>query len=955
MLNFGQTIRPESPGRAIKKMRGVGGVQVVRDWDVRGSPGRRIVTRSQIGVEEEGLMELGDLEEEEDDNIPQEDVLRVEIEHEDGTMVELDAKDAEAEVANENWDDESMTEEVVWDATLMHLAETIGAPERARERDDGEDSPLHDQEMDMENSTAEATSRQKDISPTEQLNADIRPPQFEAQATPTTDPPSIPQLKSALKQTSQFGAIPDGFVSPVKERRRRTINQVRLSNANRRRTLPVNFVAQNPAVVPTPVQTAAIVEASAVLNPVDEPEAILVEDEESKIVSGLLPGEAETASPADLAHDENAWEDVEEESHGQEGPEDHVQQAEVETVAANQPSNQESHDQEEDRQEEDAVPQPEVETASANEEQVAHEDIIIPDNIINSHQNLSLRKSPRRQSTSPVRKSALLPSSPRSHLIAFTPIKLPVYISSVDLRLVATTPPQPTRSSSAPPEEPQMSPRRPKQPRISDDTALLQAFLNRAAESKTSKDSSVTAKRECMENRRASTSVRQALASPAPLTKTVAGDVLADLDPNSASPRKQSFAASLAEAAYAHGKSIDPDEDELALNPSPTKSISSRKSGRVKKKVQTLPATTYSASTTAGPHRISIRGADSVVVLKKTEAQEIAQMTRSNTKKNKSGAVLPPMRLTRLAAEKLARAEEISPPVDVEEDDMNGNAPVGKSGRRAVKWAETLSSFHEGAHEPEMSMLSDEMHSSSTGGEEAAAAGGTPSKPMKLRRLRTPRPTAASASTRTSRDVVLAPTPIVETEPKLPPPPRATKRSSRIATPAKLPGAAKSLLPDGLDGDESLPAAAAAAAASMTTKMATKVSAPVTRRKVASSSGGSSGGSSKLPAPAPAVSLSAAGGRGKENSLMASPPKKRSTTAAVGGGGGKGVGVVPKLDFNSAGKVDLGVGVGGSPAKKVRAGVQSVVFGEDGGVGVFRRVADEVGIGSPAKKRGRRV
>ena len=76
-----------------------------------------------------------------------------------------------------------------------------------------------------------------------------------------------------------------------------------------------------------------------------------------------------------------------------------------------------------------------------------------------------------------------------------------------------------------------MSPHKPSRPRVSDDTALLQAFLNRAAEGKNSRRISAT-KRESITNRRDSDAVRQALASPAK------AEVLADLDPNSPSPRK---------------------------------------------------------------------------------------------------------------------------------------------------------------------------------------------------------------------------------------------------------------------------------------------------------------------------------------------------------------------------------------------------------------------------------
>ncbi|CZT14850.1 uncharacterized protein RCC_12072 [Ramularia collo-cygni] len=968
----GATIRPESPLRAVKKMRGAAGEQVVRDWDVRGSPrNRRIVTRSN---REEALLELGEDAAEQvealgafqegSDVTSREEVLRVEIEHEDGTILELDPEEGEAEVENENWDDESMTEETVWDATLMHLAETIGGSEGATKpahHSDGEhalDESLHSpvEDMDTEETfTDSAPSTHTDMPLAERANPEIQISRLAPPAEQTEQTSPVPQLKSVLKQTSQFGPMPEGFVSPVKERQRRTINQVRLSNANRRRTLPVNFAAQHPAVVPTSAESDIVQDARSPGN-VDEAESHVVDEthdntsQPSKEASELVIVPSDEVSGADLAaaldeedsdielgvlskdslavhgeevsgdaaHDDNAWEDVEEEEwpkHAEIGGEDSGT-FEINPASEVLPSSEEQLQSEPMVMSDHAAPTFPIDTETSTVEYTTE-----------SQPVFELRRSPRRQSTSPVRRSGILPSSSRPHLVAFTPIKLPVYTTSVELQSSPSfgaalddsmdidnpTPlPQPTRSSSAPPEEPQMSPRRPKQPRISDDTALLQAFLNRAAESKTSKDGSTTAKRESMENRRDSTSVRQALASPAPLAKTTAGDVLADLDPNSPSPRKQFLAVSLADAAQTDRKSvIDQDEDELALNATPDKQRASRKSGRVKKKgPQVLPA---------GPKCISIRPADPVVVLKKDETHDTARMTRNNTKKNKSGAVLPPTRLTRLAAERLARADELGPQDD--EDHMDVEVPV-KAGRRAVKWAETLESFHEGANEPEMSMLSDELNIA----EESSAPppSNTPSKPAKLRRLRTPRPTASSSGSIGASEEAVAPA--VAPAGVVAKPSKATKRSSRIATPAKLPGAAKSLLPDGLnDATEAAPVSASK-------------KAPISRKRAPSS---------KLPAPASSLTASAA--VGKENSLIASPPKKRARAAPAS--------AVPKLDFKSS--MDAApvmappaIGIAASPAKKGSARAQ-VLFKENGDVSVKR---DEVmGMGSPAKKRVRRI
>lgn len=985
--NFGETIRAESPIRAVKKMRGGMGESVVRDWDLRGSPGnRRIVTRSS---REEDLIELREEDDLEGDvmgdggqEVMREEILRVEIENEDGTVLELDAEEGEAEVEDDDWDDESMTEEAVWDATLMHLAETIGEPEVAQQeageqQQVGEEDLRDDMVTETDDMAVGAITAQQDTNPTESPIPEVLSQDHESPAKQPEHAPPIPHLKPALKQTSQFAAIPEGFVSPVKERQRRTINQVRLSNANRRRTLPVNFAAQHPAPLPTPLQEE-IVQEDSDPEPVEEAEPssmhlsrhsppelveeagdVLVmpsesvseeifqaalDDDDSDVELGVISNDVEAAQEpqVDDAHDENAWEDVDEEDHDEsadvEMEEEMTQRPEMdltpedETMSEPLPSCEEQQ-VDETVSEDAALRSPTKQDSSP------------VGSITGPHPRLPLRRSPRRQSTSPVRKSNILPPPSRSHLIAFTPVKLPVYTSPLqDSPLPATstmdfdtstnnpTPlPQPLRSSSAPPEEPQMSPRRPKQPRISDDTALLQAFLNRAAESKTSKDSTTTAKRESIENRRDSSSVRQALASPAPgMTKLVGGDILADLDPNSPSPRKSQ---ALAAAEIAGGKvaAVDGDEDELASNAvSPTKrapAAAARKSGRVKKKAQVLPATTYNPSgttTAGGPNRISIRGAgDSVVVLKKTEAQTLAQVTRSNTKKNKSGAVLPTQRLTRLAAEKLAKAnDEIAPSEEGDEMDVDVDVPpttvVRKSTRRAVKWAETLESFHEGANEPETSMLSDELN------EGEVPASDTPSKPKvgKLRRLRTPRATASSSTT-----------PAVAPEVKPEVKPRATKRSSRIATPAKLPGAAKSLLPDGIMDVED-----GSASATVPTP------APATAgRKLAVSSTRKKAPSSKLPAPASSLVSG-----NKENSLIASPPKKRGGGASAAGKS------IPKLDFKGKMEIDAptGLGIGASPAKKGRP--TQVLFKEGGEVSVQRPPELGLGMGSPAKKRVRR-
>ncbi|KAF2770488.1 hypothetical protein EJ03DRAFT_63715 [Teratosphaeria nubilosa] len=543
------------------------------------------------------------------------------------------------------------------------------------------------------------------------------------------------------------------------------------------------------------------------------------------------------------------------------------------------------------------------------------------------------------------------------------------------------------RASSAPPEvEPKpLSPEKFFKTRLSDDTALLQAFISRAQEDKSSRRLSVT-QRESLSNRRDSDTVRQALASPFKPAESVLGD----LDPNSPSPRKTAPAGvaeqadpnSLALAtAPAAQDEADPIEDPEQSAESSTKT---RRSARGRRRPQVLSQSVYSAPPS---QRIQIRGHGANVDLKKSEAQELAMLTRTNTRKNKQGSVLPKLRLVKMPPQ-----NESDGGNEAAEETEGSN----KEGRRGVKWNEQLVSFFEPAsvdtsgwsdegpeermpwERPALPDDSDEETEDRPRGEtvkpetkkskevpqlESAAhtmglttltpvpAAETPSKP-KIRRLKKPRTASTPGK---------GPAPVMESDPT--PAEQAASTSgemqkpastipkpkrSRIATPAK-----------GLTSASLLPA---------------DVQQPVTAERKAPPSA-KKRLPSKLPAPMPVASATTANGnttasvagQGKEN-LTASTPAKRPPVGSLP----QSKLFAPKLDLSSSaasksagltfpnlnsqqqppegGDEAMAPGLS-SPAKRGRG---KVVFGpgEVGEGGGGSATGNEgLGLKSPAKKR----
>ncbi|KAL1651903.1 hypothetical protein SLS58_000026 [Diplodia intermedia] len=198
---------------------------------------------------------------------------------------------------------------------------------------------------------------------------------------------------------------------------------------------------------------------------------------------------------------------------------------------------------------------------------------------------------------------------------------------------------------------------------IDEDTAFLKDFLSRAGASKASREATVT-QLETMTKRRDSDVVRQALSSPRM--------ALESKDPNShiaTSAGSPSLKANMKDSedisgvTALDGKKLDfgdltsdltleePAEEPPAPAPAATtpKPQSNRRSSRARQ--TRLPATPA-----AGPNRIQFRGAagaDPVVLKKSSDAQEMAAVTRTNTRKNKGSALAAPIRLNKLKAESL--------------------------------------------------------------------------------------------------------------------------------------------------------------------------------------------------------------------------------------------------------------------------------------------------------------
>lgn len=344
----------------------------------------------------------------------------------------------------------------------------------------------------------------------------------------------------------------------------------------------------------------------------------------------------------------------------------------------------------------------------------------------------------------------------------------------------------PQRSSSAPPEE--VAPRelRPT-PRISDDTAILHAFLSRAA---ASKRPTPISKRESLSNRRDSDAVRQALASPAK------NDILAELDPNSPSPRKPLLSPGNLDSDTAADCPTIVDASQISRAVTTThvpsgeqrvmrRSIRSR--SRLSNFTPLVEAASSKSSSAAAPNKITIRSATDRLTLKRTDAQELASQTRTNTRKNKGGSVMPVVRLCKLAA------EAASP--EVFADDTSSAVPTKTA--RGIRWDQTLVYFQEYTNESE----TQDLDSVEAGPQDNATLGdviiaSTPTKAWARRPKTVSHPAEPDLALETiapSSEPELDDTAVAAGDTSKVQLPK--KRRSRLATPAKALLAPASLLP----------------------------------------------------------------------------------------------------------------------------------------------------------------
>ncbi|KAL1621739.1 hypothetical protein SLS54_005262 [Diplodia seriata] len=240
---------------------------------------------------------------------------------------------------------------------------------------------------------------------------------------------------------------------------------------------------------------------------------------------------------------------------------------------------------------------------------------------------------------------------PSPSLSAAESPKFSAIADTLTLNLPDRTPPKnrPTQEITEEPASP-----------IDEDTAFLKDFLSRAGASKASREATVT-QLESMTKRRDSDVVRQALASPRMALESKDPNSHIATSAGSPSPKaNMKDSEDISGVTALDGKKLDfgdltsdltleePAEEPPAPAPAATtsKPQSNRRSSRARQ--TRLPA--------AGPNRIQFRGAagaDPVVLKKSSDAQETAAVTRTNTRKNKGGALAAPIRLNKLKAESL--------------------------------------------------------------------------------------------------------------------------------------------------------------------------------------------------------------------------------------------------------------------------------------------------------------
>ncbi|KAK6438189.1 hypothetical protein LTR95_005610 [Oleoguttula sp. CCFEE 5521] len=949
---FVAPLRAGSPVQVVKKLRGGTGEGVDMQWERVGSPvkkskgGERIVTRSMRGEE------LVELAEEVGDEVVQSDAMRrgaEELAYED---YRLKVHAPPAAIDEGLWEDEHEDQQDSLDPFERMSGARTSSPVAS------------DEALSPSRGITECAEHQSNTG----ANGECAEPLDTSGEQQSVD--ALPAVVHAPPATS--GPLPAGFVSPVK--RHRSVSKRLSTAADRHRTLPGTFAPSTTAAadhMPKPKPLVPLSEATDVpMTASEQPRISMSVDEIDE-----TRDDVEVQNDATPGDDE--WEEVEDKDTVEsdsvsfaEGAEDAgmmgsgLQILEYPTDSNGEKAQRGAADLEPTRM------RISIETTKRSDgdlnsplaQAVAiQEQLIARDLSPRSHP--SPRRSPRRKSVSPAKqtaKSSILEGPPAPFMAPLRKANVPFHHIEQALFQTILGPggwnedmterlpdsdlpesPMPglrswaeqtfsnlERSSSAPPESPRLSPHKPPRPRVSDDTALLQAFINRANQTKTSRRSSIS-KRESLENRRESDTVRQALASPAK------EDVLADLDPNTASPRKAT---------------IDDADHVAVIVPSPPRDAAqSEENPR-----RNLRRTQRRTAAAAMPSKISLRGNAEPFVLRRGEAHELERMTRANTRKNKTGSVMPGLRLIKMAAEK---------GVDLDSTEVvTITESVDENGKKRIQWDQTLN-YYSDAPPPISPPTSDdeetdadkqlvgeltdassasqnamqidstpsiqeqaiELSARSAGSapKVAVPAAETPSKPKrKIRKLAAPRTAAAPGPPIVEPLTTAVPALAMpsSTDPKVNP-----LKRSRIATPAK-----PTALP--------IPVATLEKQSAVTfanTKLMPR------KRPVPS----------RLPAPAP-TTITQTQDPKLALSLLASPPKKKSSSS-LGVKSTSAGAKIPKLDFGSSSLTSFAksdsesLGLSASPAK--RAGKVFVAAKEDDGE------VKMMGMGSPAKKRGRRV
>lgn len=226
---------------------------------------------------------------------------------------------------------------------------------------------------------------------------------------------------------------------------------------------------------------------------------------------------------------------------------------------------------------------------------------------------------------------------------------------------------------------------------LNDDESVLHAFLSRAKASKAAR----IATRSSASHKRDSDAVKTALASPKPATS-----ISDDLDPASPSTFRS-------DATDWMGTSTSAVDDEALASPTLTlaqaPSLSSsrqtveaaavadmapRRSKRgMSPKLVDATSPDQTQPVRAAPQTITVRRPDGSdrLTLQKTEAQRLSQSTRSNTNRNKAGAVPVRSMLMKLKDDK--SITETSPAAPADE------AISANPARKGVRWNEDLVSF----------------------------------------------------------------------------------------------------------------------------------------------------------------------------------------------------------------------------------------------------------------------